>query len=100
MINISKLSKPQVLAALYNASNAQGMGFWNSDPAPMSEAEAAKILEQQTDFDYLKGRVMKVNLSGAEFDPRLYDRDCGDGAAQKAVSGLTPLAVDGGDSPA
>jgi hypothetical protein len=25
---------------------------------------------------------------------------CGEGAAQMAVSGLTPLAVDGGDSPA
>jgi hypothetical protein len=94
MINISKLSKPQVLAALYNASHAQGMGFWNSDPVPMSEEEAAKILERQTDFEYLKGRVMKVDLSGTEFDPWLYDRDCGEGAAQRAVSGLTLHAPD------
>ena len=96
MINISNLSKPQVLAALYNASHAQGLGFWNSDPAPMSEDEAAKILEQQTDFDYLKGRVMKINLSGTEFDPYLYDRDCGEGAAQKVVSGLTTGVADKG----
>jgi hypothetical protein len=36
-------------------------------------------------FDYLFGRVMKVNLNGNSFEERLYDRDNGPGAAQDAV---------------
>lgn len=94
MIDISKLSKAQVLAALYNASQPLGMGFMHYDPSPMSENEAANLLEQSTYFDYLKGRVMKVDLSKSEFDPRYYDRDNGQGAAARVVCGLTPLAPD------
>lgn len=33
-------------------------------------------------------RVLKVDLSGEEFDERLYDRDCGEGAAQRAVDSI------------
>lgn len=98
MIDISKLSKAQVLAALYNASQPLGMGFLHYDPSPMSEDEAAKLLEQSTYFDYLKGRVMKVDLSESEFDPWLYDRDNGQGAAARVVGGLTPLAPDMGQA--
>jgi len=28
---------------------------------------------------------MKVNLSGNELDPKLYDRDNGEGAAERAI---------------
>lgn len=89
MIDISKLNKAQVLAALYNASHPQGMGILHFDPAPMEEAEAAELLKHQTYFDYLKGRVMKVELSGDMLDPWGYDRDNGEGAAQQVISGLT-----------
>ena len=46
------------------------------------------LLGSQTYFDYLHGRVLKVDLSGDEFDERLYDRDCGEGAAQRAVDSV------------
>lgn len=39
-------------------------------------------------FDYLYGRVMKVNITHDEFDPWLYDRDNGNGAAQRAIDNL------------
>jgi hypothetical protein len=78
--------KAKVLAALYNASKPLGMGFMHFDPAPMTEAEAAEILSEREHFDYLKGRVMKLSLSGESFDPRLYDRDNGEGAAARAVA--------------
>lgn len=39
-------------------------------------------------FDYLNGKVMKVDLGQDEFDPRLYDRDNGEGAAQRAIDNL------------
>ena len=40
-------------------------------------------------FDYLKGRVMKLDLtSDDEFDPWGYDRDNGRGAAQNVIDAL------------
>ncbi len=86
MINIKNLNKADVLAALYNSSQQQGMGFLDPRGAlRMDSAEAAALLESHTYFDYLRGRVMKVDLSGESFDPWPYDRDNGEGAAQRAV---------------
>jgi hypothetical protein len=85
MIKIRK-SKAATLAALYNRSRPLGMGFMHFTPDPMTEAEAAQLLEKHKYFDYLKGRVMKVDLSGDEFNPALYDRDNGTGAAERAVA--------------
>lgn len=87
-MNISGLSKASVLAALYNASQPQGMGFLQYDPTPMTAQEAEVILEQTTDFDYLKGRVMKISLSKDEVDTWGYNRDNGDGAAEKTIDAL------------
>lgn len=44
MINIADLDKAEVLAALYNASKPQGMGFMHYDPAPMGVEEARQHL--------------------------------------------------------
>jgi len=87
-INLEGLDKSEVLAALYNASKPQGAGFMHFDPSPMSVNEARTLLEQDTDFDYLKGRVMKISLSGDTLDPWLYNRDNGDGAAEQAIESL------------
>ena len=87
MINI-KDRKPEVLAILYNNSKPLGMGFLHYDPKPMTVNEAKTLLEKGFHFDYLKGRVMKVDLSGDELDPWLYDRDNGQGAAQKAIDSI------------
>jgi hypothetical protein len=89
MINIKGLNKAKVLAALYNASKPLGLGILQYDPKDMSEKEAAELLKEQSYFDYLKGRVMKVDLSSdKEFDERLYDRDNGIGAAKEAINGI------------
>jgi hypothetical protein len=40
-------------------------------------------------FDYLNGRVLKLDLrDDAEFDPRLYDRDNGEGKAARVIENL------------
>lgn len=85
MISLKDKSKAEVLAKLYNASKPQGMGFLQFDPKPMTTEEAAELLQKSTYFDYLKGRVMKVDLSGDAFDPYLYNRDNGQGAAENAI---------------
>ena len=94
MIDISKLSKVKVLVALYDAAQPLGTGLLYYDPTPMSEEEAASLLEQSTYIDYVKGRVMKVDLSKSEFDPRLYDRDNGQGEAERVINGLTQHGAD------
>lgn len=88
-ISLKDLNKADVLAVLYNASKPQGMGFMHYDPKSMTREEAQSLLDAgQTDFDYLKGRVMKVDLSGNELSPWGYDRDNGEGAAERAISAL------------
>lgn len=87
-MDISKLNKADALADLYNNSRPLGMGFLHFDPQPMTSAEAAELLKTKTYFDYLKGRVMKVDLSGDELRTALYNRDNGDGAAERALAHL------------
>ena len=85
MIDIRGISKAKILAALYNASKPQGRGYLQFTPSPMTESEAQVHIENQTYFDYLKGRVMRVDLSGDSLDPWGYDRDNGEGAAENAI---------------
>lgn len=89
-IDISRISKAKVLAALYNGARPQGMGFLHFDDRDMSESEAEDILSKnpRAYFDYVKGRVMKVDLSGDQLNPRLYDRDNGHGAAASIIAGI------------
>ena len=88
-INISTMNKAEVLAGLYNKAKPLGMGFLHYTPEDMTIEEAQGYLDQGiTYFDYLKGRVMKVDLKGTEFDPWLYDRDNGQGSAQRVLDNL------------
>jgi hypothetical protein len=87
-VSIAGLSKAAVLAALYNASKPQGMGFMHYDPKPMTIAEAEQVLQRLTYIDYLKGRLMKIDLSTDEIDPRLYDRDNGQGTVATIIEEL------------
>lgn len=99
-INIAGLDKAAVLAALYNKAHVQGLGFLRATPGDMSVEEARTYLEKGDDhsqdfpsimdardlyFDYLNGRVMKVNLSEDVLETQNYDRDNGHGAAYAAL---------------
>lgn len=95
MIDIKGLTKASVLAALYNASRPQGLGFLHFTPEDMTEQEAERALtadigpfQRPMYFDYVRGRVLKVDLSKDAFDPRLYDRDNGEGAAASVIEKL------------
>jgi len=88
-IDISGLDKAEVLAALYNAARPQGMGFAQYTPEPMSFAEAQELLGQTRRFDYVRGRVMKIDFEeGDVLDVGLYDRDNGEGAAHMVINSL------------
>ena len=99
MVNIKGLDKARVLKSLYDHSHVQGSGFLQAVPDGVVTVEhCAGLLEKQTYFDYLHGRVLKVELSGDEFDERLYDRDCGEGAAQRAVDSVRAEQKGGKDA--
>ena len=106
MIDTKGLVPGAVLAALYNASKPLGLGMIHYDNKAMTPAEGQALLgdDNRSDdmgfkvasvhktsryFDYLKGRVMKVNLEDPSgFEEWLYDRDNGTGAAQRAIDAL------------
>ena len=88
MLKYENLTKAQVLMGLYNASKPQGLGFLHYDPKEMTLEEAESLLEKTSYFDYLKGRVMKVNLGEDSFDEWGYDRDNGAGAAERVLGCL------------
>jgi hypothetical protein len=87
-IDVSDISPAELLAGLYNNARAQGMGFLQYKPEPMNAIEAAKLIgdKGRAYFDYVQGRVMKVEINGKTLAPRLYDRDNGHGAALRAVN--------------
>ena len=71
-MDISKLDKAEVLAALYNRAQPQGMGYLHYKPEDMTVDEARKMLDDIEEqghrpyFDYVHGRVMKVGLGSDE----------------------------------
>lgn len=97
-VSIKDLDKGAVLAALYNASRPQGMGFVQFDPKPMTAEQGGVLIKRQRDFDYLQGRVMKIEISGDEIDTWGYDRDNGEGAAAKAIASLRETGQPNGDA--
>lgn len=98
MINIKGIDKARVLYALWHASHTQGMSFLGLPKGNFTIERAREIIKERNKsitnvdyrlyFDYVDGHVIKCNISGDEFDERLFDRDCGIGAAQKAIDDL------------
>ncbi len=88
-MNIKGINKAKILAALYNNSKPIGMGALHATDKDMTESEAQKLLDGgQTYFDYLHGRIMKINLSGDELRTSLYNRDLGAGACERIINSI------------
>ena len=89
-VDCTGLDQGQVLAALYNNSTDQGMGFIHADMKHiMTKQEADVLLEKEKHFDYLYGRVMHIDFCGyPTLSSYLYDKDVGGGAMQNVVNGL------------
>lgn len=90
-IDVSEINPAELLAGLYNRSHPQGMGFLQAQDGEMTPEQASELLNDDgsTYFDYLQGRVMKVEINGETLESRLYDRDLGQGAAQAVVDSLS-----------
>ena len=88
MVSILGLDKAVVLKALHDASKPQGMGFIHFQPEGLSVGECRNLLLGSKYFDYLQGRVMKIDLSTDFINPRDYDRDNGEGAVARVINSL------------
>ena len=86
-IDISGLDKARLLQVLYNASRPLGLGFFTGC-SPMTLEQAKEEIKSSANlyFDYVNGRVIKMNLSGDTTDSYCYDRDNGPGVAAKVVA--------------
>lgn len=73
---------------MFNNAKTQGLGAIHYVPSHFLSLEESHLrLTQSSYVDYLEGRVIKVNfIEGAEeLDCTLYDRDNGEGSAEKAI---------------
>lgn len=84
-MDITGIDKAEILAALYNNAKPQGIGHLNYKDIPMDKDIAEKLLKEQTYFDYLKERVLKVDLSGDELNTVWYNRYNGKNAAENII---------------
>lgn len=102
-MDISGLSKEEVFAALYNAAISRGLGFLHYDPKPISAEEAEEIMTFFGDdnrrifgslgpeyndglcFDYVYGRVLKVDLTFDDVAVYAYNEANGEGVAERAI---------------
>lgn len=98
-VNIAGINKAELLAALYNEASPLGMGFLHYTPEKMTTEQAQALIDDGHDdlmfrrhqrlyFDYVKGRPLKVDLSGDEMSTALYNRDQGQGSAERVVENL------------
>lgn len=92
MVSIKGIDKAKVLVALWQHSHAQGLSFLGLRELTLFEAE--EMINDRNKkgirlyFDYVNGHVIKCDITNDEFDESLYDRDCGSGAAQRAIDSL------------
>lgn len=90
MVSIKGLDKGLVLYKLWEGSHEQGMSSLGVFTRNLTVNDCRKALAKNKYIDYFNGRVIKVDFSRDEIDERLYDRDCGDGAAAAIISQLYP----------
>lgn len=92
MVNIKDLNKAEVLYALWKGSHTQGMSFLGMGTQPFTLEMAEELVKKSEGgrlyFDYVYGHVIKCDITEDEFNERLYDRDCGEGAAESAIAML------------
>ena len=84
-------SSAQALIALWNSTNALGMGALHSHNSPSVDEAEAELTRCGGYVDYFNGKPIKTDFNAF---PKLscggYDRDAGRGMMQKVADGMAP----------
>jgi len=84
--DIDGLDKVVVFRALYERAQPQGCSHLSFVPGPLRADEAQRLFDAHNGiFSFVKGRLLKVDLSGDDLDTAAYDRNNGPGAALAAI---------------
>lgn len=95
-MHIREEDRPVALAALYNNASPVGLGMFAPNVhTAMTVDEAAGLLQRTQRFDYVRGRPLKVDMSGTEVRTFAYNRDHGEGAAERVVRDALAGACNG-----
>lgn len=97
MCDITGLDKALVLKVLTDRAQYSSPvmnAFAGGNDVSLDECKQAVAVS--TDVDYFKGKLLKVNLSGNQFDARLFNREHGESAAQLAIAKLKEKQSDVG----
>jgi hypothetical protein len=93
MIDISRIPKATLLAALFN--NLRSLQrIPTATRIQMTEDHAQELVNifgrhsNELSFAYIEGHVCRIDISTDHFDPRFYNRDNGDGAAERVIAAL------------
>lgn len=90
-MDVTGLDKARILKALYNASGltapiAEALGQTRGNlTTEQAQAVLSKVEGDRMYFDYLFGRAIKVDIGPNVLDLRLFDRDNGEGAGERAI---------------
>ena len=94
MLTIKEGKKAETLLVLYNNAKKQGLGLLNYKSSELTIDNTKKLLCDETYFDYLNGKVLKIDLETNELDPTLYDRDNGNGLCERVLKKRNLLIED------
>ena len=87
-VNIIGLDKVKLLKALWE--NQIVASYFALIEEPSFDYDLAKRVTGGY-IDYFQGRAIKCNLSGDFVNPRLYDRDAGNGKFQAVVNHIKEI---------
>lgn len=90
LISIRGIPKADLLEALWHRSKPAAWFADSKMPAPVFDRHSAVADAKRTGWrlDYIKGRVIKSDLSGDKVNPWGFDRDNGNGAFEECVAAL------------
>lgn len=101
IVNVKGLDRAELLAALYNATHAVGLGVRDDLRRDMTVAEARQRLHERRSelgplrrhgllatFDWVAGRPIKCDVDQDEIDFDVYDNVAGPGTGARVVQQL------------
>lgn len=96
MIDIARIPKAVLLMELFNAMPPAESGPYRGVKMTMTRKRAMKFIKSRRayqdrfpfEFRELEGRLIEIDITTGEFDPWLYNRDNGEGVAERVVKEL------------